>query len=260
MNKNFIINKYMLVYEIKNTLNNAASFFFGVIFPTLLNILISISVTKDMPDNIKADVTTVIFVGISIIIPLCIMLISYATAFSVEVENNIPLRLKLFGISDKKLVITKLLTHYLYFTASMIIYFAANILILGKNIIAPSVTGFIIYIIILYIFAAACLVMAHGIAILLQKSGITYGVTMGLYFAIMILSGVMGIKPSQMPAAIEKISMTLPTYYIVSEKFLKLWKGEAYNIMPLIQAMIFFTAVSLIVLCLGFYFRKRRDK
>jgi len=89
---------------------------------------------------------------------------------------------------------------------------------------------------------------------LLRKYGPTYAVTMILYFAFMIVCGMMGVKVNQLPEIVQSVAYTLPMTYI-STDFVEFWEKGNYNFGPLFLSTIFLGIVSLVIL----FFRIKRS-
>jgi len=142
-------------------------------------------------------------------------------------------------------------------TASLFIY--TTIVWFALEIQIPTLKSALILIVSLYALATCLFVLAHGIALFFKKFGPTYGITMVLYFAIMILSGMFGVQAKDFPEPLKNVAYFLPTTYISGE-FIDFWQGGTYNFVPYIQSFIFFAAVSCIVLFMAMNYNKRKVK
>lgn len=255
MNKNKISLK-MIQYELRNVAGNPFVHIFGVGFPILLSIIITKAVSGEVtnPAMLKEVITT-IFLGIGSIIPLATILMGYSSTCSQDIEKGIPLRMQLFGFSEKYTIINRLVAEFLYMTAAFGIYFLVGNLSL--ELAKPSASGVVVYFLCMYLFAAILFVLAHGIANIAKKFGITYMITMILYFGMMVLGGMMGITIDKLPKGVQVISKLLPSTYLNRDGFI-LWSGKSYNFGPMIQSYIFFTAISGIIIFLMIY-RSRRN-
>lgn len=249
-------NIFLIKYELKNNLYNGYSFFFGAIFPMMLLILISRSFTADVPANMQGKIITGLFLTMSMIVPLASVFLGYAATYANELEKNIPQRLNLFGISQSRLFTNKLIANYIFFTFCLLVYSISVFLV---KIEPPKIAPLLVWLLVLYIFSAFLLALAHGIASMIKSFGPTYGVVMGVYFAIMILSGMMGVTIDNLPKFIQPLSNLLPTSKM-GDGFVEYWVGGSYNFAPLIQSMIFFGAVSFIVLLISFKVGSRKTK
>lgn len=245
----------MIQYELRNISGNPFVHIFGIGFPILLAILISKGVTADIPDGAYLkEAVTMIFLGIGSIIPMATIFMGYASTASIDLEKGIPLRMQLFGFEEKYTIVNRLLAEFVYMTGAFLLYGIVGFAVLKINV--PTIMGFLFYIVCIYVFSAVLFIMSHAIANLVQKFGLTYMITMILYFGMMILSGMMGITIDQLPKGIRIISNLLPCTYFQKD-FYKVWMGKSYNFMPMLQAYIFFVAIAGILLFLMIYRSKR---
>ncbi|MFA9376543.1 MAG: ABC transporter permease [Lachnotalea sp.] len=254
MNKNKVSLR-MIQYELRNVAGNPFVHIFGVGFPILLSIIITKAALSEMLDNsYMSEVVTSIFLGIGSIIPLATILMGYSSTCSQDIEKDIPLRMQLFGFSEKYTIINRLLAEFIYMSFAFLIYF-----VVGWNtikIVTPVAFGAIIYFVCLYIFGAILFLLAHAIANLVKKFGLTYMITMLIYFGMMILSGMMGITVDKLPKSLQVISNLLPSTYL-NKDFYTVWIGKTYNFVPMIQSYIFFFAISGILMFIMIYSSKR---
>lgn len=245
----------MIQYELRNVAGNPFIHIFGVGFPILLSIIISKAAASEIPDNaFIGEIVTSIFLGIGAIIPLATILMGYSSTCSQDIEKGIPLRMQLFGFNEKYTIINRLIAEFIYMTFAFVIYFIVGISAL--KIVRPVISGVIIYFICLYIFAAALFILAHAIANLVKKFGLTYMITMIIYFGMMILSGMMGITADKLPKGVKVISNLLPSTYLNKDIY-TVWIGKTYNFVPMIQSYIFFFALSGILTFIMVYQSKR---
>lgn len=249
-------NWHLIKYELKNNINNGYSFFFGAVFPLMLLVLLSKTVTSDLPENVKAPVITSLFLSMSMIVPLATMFLGYAATYANELEKDVPLRLNLFGISQNRLFSSKLIANYIFFTGCLA-FFAISLFFIKIEPGKP--VAILVWLLVIYIFSAFLLALAHGISSMIKSFGPTYGVAMGLYFIIMILSGMMGISLDNLPKFLQPVAKLLPPTQI-GGNFVDFWMGKSYNFAPLIQSMLFFGAISFIILLISFRINKRKNK
>ena len=241
--------KYNLVkYEFRNLVGNVFAVIFGVIFPIFMSIFLGNIIAGKAPAEFREIITTNIFISNSLMIPLATVFIGYSATFSQELEKNIPLRFRLFGYSERSLVASKVLAYLIFMTIALAIYTIATFLALKIQV--PSLSSALILIVSLYFLATVFFALAHGISLFFKKFGPTYAITMILYFAIMILSGMFGVQAKDFPAPLMKVAYLLPTTYICGE-FIDFWQKGSYNFMPYIQSLVLFTAISLIILFLA---------
>ena len=118
------IRKHLLIYEFINTTANIFVIIFGVIFPIFMAILFANVIAGQFPEYAQTDIRTMIFLQMSMVIPMATMFIGYAGTFSQEVENKITLRLDLFGIKKRSVLTAKILANLIFLLASAAVYFA----------------------------------------------------------------------------------------------------------------------------------------
>ncbi|ABX41668.1 ABC transporter permease [Lachnoclostridium phytofermentans] len=246
--KTLLPNKRMILYELRNVKGNFFTLFFGIAFPIVFSILMPSIIMRDLPESEQSKAIVSVFVTMSMVIPMAVMLLGYAANYSQEVENEVPLRLDLFGIQPKKLFAAKLIAHLIFITITFMIYTLVDFIVLDIPI--PAARVIIIWLSCLYLLAIIFFMMAHGITSILKKFGTTYGVIMFMYFAFMILCGMMGLTVEQLPKGLKSIALLLPMSYI-SKDFVGIWEGGSYNYAPLIQSFIFFAAIAGILVLLG---------
>lgn len=232
----------MIQYESRNVAGNPFVHVFGIAFPILLSIIIIKAMASDISNTTYlGELSTSIFLGFGTIIPMATILMGYSCTLSQDIEKDIPLRMKLFGFSEKFTIINRLIAEFIYMTIAFIIFFVVGRIVLGIK--EPVISGAITYFVLLYIFAAILFILAHAIANLVKKFGLTYMISMLIYFGMMIFSGMMGVSIDKLPRSMQVISNLLPTTYI-SRDFYGVWVGKAYDFVPMIQSYIFFCAIA----------------
>lgn len=254
--KNNRVTCFALKYEFLNTLYNGYAFFFGAVFPVLLLLLITKGIATDVPKEFQGEVFTSIFLGMAMIVPLATVFLSYGSTYANELEKEVPTRMNLFGFNQRSILISKMVANFAFLTMCLIIYFVVSMLLI--DIKAPTAIALLVFIVVIYIMSTELMVLAHGIANLLRKFGSSYGVLMALYFIMMALSGLMGIKVENLPLVARKVSDFLPMKY-ASAEYIDYWLGKDYNFGPMIQSFIFFGALSLIILLFSFRYRARKE-
>ena len=252
-----LFNLALVKYEFRNLMGNIFTIIFGVFFPIGMTLFFGTAMIGQVPEDAKDIFITSIFITNSVIIPLASILVGYSAVFSQELEKNIPLRFRLFGYSEKTVLISKICAHLIFMTLSLVLYTVVICSILKVQV--PSLSSAIVLIVSLYLLSTFFFILAHGIALFFKKFGPTYAVTMILYFAIMILSGMFGVQAKNFPDGVQAVAYAFPTTYICGE-FIDFWKGGSYNFVPYIQSFIFFAAVSCIVLFMSIYHNSRRVK
>lgn len=244
----------MVLYELRNINGNFMPHFFGIVFPNMMSLIFSKTLVNQVPEAMQQNVVISVMVSMSLVIPMSIMFIGYGAVYALEVENEVPLRMRLFGFHEKSLMTAKIIAHLIFLTIAFIIYAIFQTLIL--DIPKPAVSTLFCLLASLYLIGVILLVVAHSIANIFRKFSITFGITMCVYFTLMILTGMMGISTEQLPKMLQKIAATLPMTYI-SNDFADFWQGGSYNFMPFIQSFIFLGAVSGILMMYAQYRNKR---
>jgi ABC-2 type transport system permease protein len=241
-------NLRLFLYEVRNIKGNIFVIIFGIFFPIIMSIISVKVFLKEVPDEMMAEAVARVFITMSIVIPMATVFIGYAATFSQEIENKIPMRMRIFGYSEKSLLLAKMAANLFFLTIGLIIYTVADFAFIG--IPMPSPSAACILILSLYALSVVFFVLAHGLALIFRKFGPTYAVTMVFYFGSMILCGMFGSMPSQFPRPLQFFAYLLPMSYM-SEDFADFWKGGSYNFVPFIQAFLFFAAISCIILVLA---------
>lgn len=249
------ISRRLVKYELKNASGNIWSIIFGLFFPIIFGVIIYKGSLSQLPESFAREFGTALYLSMVIMSINSILLIGYATNLSIEIGERINLRLNLFGISQKNLVLTKLISQMILFIICFLIYTLLFYILVGIE--TPVFSGFIIYILSVFVLSIFTFILGNGLANLFQKFGPTYAATMAFMFGTMFLSGMMGFPLEQMPKAMQNISYIFPYVYI-SRDFYKIWMGESYNLVPFIQSMILFGALAMGVLLISFYKNRRK--
>lgn len=244
----------MVLYELRNINGNFMTHFFGIVFPNIMCLLLSKTVGSQVPDNVRQEVLTSITLSMSLVMPMAIMLLGYGALYSKEVERGIPLRMRLFGYSEKSEITAKLIAHLIFLTIAFIIF--SLVQIIAMDIPKPAFSSLICLILSLYLLGIIFLVIAHSFAQIFKKFSITFGVSMFLYFMIMMITGMMGIETEQLPQTLQKIAGMFPMTY-VSNDFSSFWQGGSYNFMPYIQSLLFLGAIAGILLLYSMHKNRR---
>lgn len=241
-------NWYLISYELRNITGNIFVIFFGVIFPIMMSALFSVTLKKQLPESIYQESVTSLFITMSMIIPMAVLLIGYAANYSQELEKDIPLRLNLFGFSEKVMLLAKMTAYLIFTTAAFVLYVVSDAIML--DLLPPKPAAAVCFVVALYTLSIIFFVLAHGLATIFRKFGPTYAASMFLYFGFMILCGMMGITVDQLPTGLKAVARVFPMSYISSD-FITFWQGGNYNFAPLIQSYLFLGAISLIILILS---------
>ncbi len=244
----------LILYEIRNILGNPFIPIFGVIFPIVMSFIITMGIAAQVPESMVKQANTEVFITMSLVIPMAIIFLGYSAIYSQEIEKEIPIRLRLFGFNERGVIIAKIIAQMLVMTIAFIIYIAIDFILLDLQI--PKFSSALVLIICLYLLGAIFFILSHGLANIFKKFGPTYAVAMVLYFGIMLICGMMGIRTENLPEAVKAVAYTLPMTYI-SNDFIDFWEKGSYNFAPIIQAFLFFGAISGIVLILSLYKNRR---
>lgn len=249
------LNRYYLLTELKNLTGNWFIPFFGIVFPLFMAQIIIRAVVTDVPEAVMQEVSTTIALSFLQLVPLAVVFLGHASLYSQEMEKRIPLRMQLFGYSQSTQMLVRMISLLIFFTFGLLI----NLLVfkLTLDVATPTLMGFFLTVLVYYLLGVILFMLAHGIANFFRKFGPAYGVSMTLYFAFMILGGMMGITKDQLPSFLKPLANLLPFGY-VGQDIYKVWVGQSYNWIPLIQALLFLGGVSAIVMLLSFRYRKNQ--
>lgn len=240
--KRKLISLQMILFELRNTMGNPYVHIFGIGLPVLLVYVISRVLVSEITDvAILSMAITSLFLGIGAIIPLATVLIGYSASRAQELEKGIPQRMELFGIKAKVSVCNKVVSELIFMMIAFVIYFAFGYLFM--DIEMPTASGALLYAACILGLSVIMFCMAHSVATIFKKFGITYCITMMLYFAILLFSGMMGVTYDNMSGGMQAIAKLLPTTYI-NKDFYTVWAGESYNFVPMVQAYLFLAAVA----------------
>lgn len=250
------ISLQMLSFEFRNTIGNPYVHIFGVGMPVLMMIVIIRAVMGEMLDAESFSIAaTSVFLGIGALIPMATILMGYGVSHAQEMEKGIPQRMELFGIRTSVSICNRILSEIIFMALAFCVYFAAGFAFAEVN--TPKVSGFLLYVLCILVLSVILFCLAHAISSLLRKFSLTYCVTMLVYFAMMILGGMMGISYDNMPSGVQVAAKMLPVTYI-NRDFYIIWNGDKYNYMPMLQSYLLLSAVSGILLYLSVRHSKRK--
>lgn len=238
----------LVLYEIRNVLGNPFVYMFGIFFPILMLFIITKAVQADVPESAISQANTAVFITMSLIIPMAVVLLGYSSNYSQELEKEIPLRMKLFGIPEKSVLTAKIIAQFTVMAAGLILYTIVAYVSLDMEIPRPGSAFSLI--ICLFLQGGIFFALAHGVASILKKFGPTYAIMMAVYFGVMVLCGMMGVQVDELPDFLQKAAALLPMSYI-SRDFIDFWTEGSYNFAPLIQSFLFLGAVSGIILLIA---------
>lgn len=244
--------KYVF-YEFKNAMSNFFALFFGVVFPIFMAIMF-FNIYKDQAAGYETELANQFFVNFSLMIPLALVFISFASIFSQEIEKEITVRMQLFGYSIKKQMISKAIAQLLMLIMAFAIF--ALVVCLAIPVSAPSLYALSLYLINLIVFSFCLFLLAYSISLLTRRFSITYGITMTFYFAFMFLSGMMGMDLSKMSGAVQYASNLIPSAQM-NRLFSVMWTNHAGNLAPLVQSQIFFFALTILLYLFTLWFNRR---
>lgn len=231
----------MIGYELRNINGNFMTHFFGIVFPNIMSLLFSSMIGKQVPEAARPGVTVSVVICMSLVMPMSIMFLGYGALYSQEVEHEIPQRMRLFGFSEKSLIMAKIIVHLLFLTGAMLLYGVVQTLLL--DIPRPAFSSLLLLVVSLYLMGAIFLVIVHSMANIFRRFSVTFGISMTVYFLLMMVTGMMGISTDELPDVLQRIARTLPMTYI-SNDFADFWQGGSYNFMPYIQSCIFLAALT----------------
>lgn len=245
----------LIKYEFRNLMGNIFTMIFGVFFPIGMTIFFGTAMAGNVPAEAKEVFITTTFITNSVIIPLASILVGYSAVFSQELEKNIPMRFRLFGYTEKTVLISKICANLIFITLALTVYAVVVYSVIKVQV--PSISSALILIISLYLLSTFLFILAHGISLYFKKFGPTFAISMGLYFGIMVISGMFGVQAKSFPNPLRAVAYALPTTYISGE-FIDFWQAGSYNFVPYIQSFIFFAAVSGIILFMSIHHDSRR--
>lgn len=249
--KRKLISLQMVIFELRCVVGNPYVHIFGVGLPTVLALLITKVAASEMTGSGITGaaeismIATSLYLGMGTLIPMAVILMGYAVSYAEELSKGIPQRMQLFGIKRSVSFCSRAVAELLFIFVSFFIFFASGCIF--SEIEKPQLPGAVSYAVCMAVFSVICLALAHGIACICRNFGKTYCVSMMLYFSFMILGGMMGISYENLPKWAQAVAKLLPVMYI-NRDFYKIWTGEEYNCMPMIQSFFFLAAVSGILL------------
>ena len=234
-------NLSLVIYELRNINGNLMPDFFGIVFPNIMCLLLARVVGSQMPEGMQREAATSIMLTMSLIMPMSTLLLGYGCLYSNEIEKGIPIRMRLFGFRPASEITAKIIAQLVFLTITFVIFGIFQVTVM--DVLRPSFASLLCLLASLYLLGILFMVISHSIATMCRSFSLTFGITMFLYFAFMILTGMMGIQTEQLPKAMQTVARTLPMTYISSD-FIDFWQGGSYNFMPFIQSFLFLGAVS----------------
>ena len=245
----------MLGFEFRKVIGNPYVHIFGVGMPVLMMIVVTRAVIGQMVDEaMVSQAETSVFLGIGALIPMATIFMGYGISNAQELEKGIPQRMELFGIRESVSLCNRILSEVIFMVFAFLVYFAAGYGL--ADLRAPKPVGVLLYVVCILGFSVILFCLSHAISSLLRKFSLTYCVTMIVYFAMMILGGMMGISFDNMPGPVQAAAKLLPVTYI-NRDFYTVWKGENYNFVPMLQSYLLMGAAAGILM---FFTMKRRER
>lgn len=246
-----LISAQMVLFELRNVVGNPYVHIFGVGLPVVMAILISKIAESEMKNAGMADhavismTSTQIYLGMGTLIPMAVILMGYSISYAQEMEKGIPERMMLFGIKNHVSLCNRAVSEAIFISVAYAIFFLTGIIFIGID--GPVVSGVLIYACCMLALSIIFLMMGHGIACICRGFGRTYCAAMMIYFVFMILGGMMGVSYESLPKWAQVLAKLLPVTHI-NKGFYEVWRGKAYNYMPLAQSYLFLGAVAGIML------------
>lgn len=249
------MNKYIFKYEIKQFMKNYAGIFFGMIFPILIGSLVIMGVTSNIPDSAVNETKKSILLTINTIGPISIFLIGFSSIFAKDLEEGVYDRLELFSINHLQMAKYKFIVYYVFYMISNILYFVIMVNSFDIDISLASIlkhTGYVSLIVISLFFTA------YALCLFSKKFSVAYSLSMIIYFALMILGGMMGIAVEDLPKALKPIAKLLPTSHFSSVDYINEVGANGRLNYSFLQNIIVFIILSIILFELALYKNRRK--
>ncbi len=245
--------KSLIKYELISVIKNGYILGFAVVLPCVLFLLISKGIISEVPKNMQKNIVTSLFIGFSSVIPLAGVFLGHSANYSREYENGVPQRLHLFGISNKALITSKIVSQLLFVIVAFMIYyvFARAVGLEFSNIII-----LIVMMSLLIVQALTEFLLSHSIVCLVKKFGACYAITMILYFFFMIISGNMGIRLEMLPKPLQFIGKNMLPFVEYTNFNINLLNGRALDFRSLVLSNLIFISLGLLI----FVISRIRDK
>lgn len=237
-----------LILEFKNILGNFIGIFFGFIFPVLLANIIIFSRKSEIPPQFVSDFKVTIFITMISIIPLSLALVGFPALFSQETEKGVTRRMVLFGYGITKQLINKLISNIVViFIAVGVYFFSVGYM---NDIKLPSAYSLFILLVSLFIISIDFYMITFAITWWLKKFSYVYGVTMVLYFIVMILTGMFGVSSEKFGTIIYGIAKCIPIT-LFAKTLIKNWSASFYSLGNYVWVLIGFTIFSFLLFLLS---------
>ncbi|QPK94180.1 ABC transporter permease [Actinomyces sp. zg-332] len=237
-----------LVLEIKNVLGNFIGLFFSYIFPIMLANIIIFSRKGEIPAQAVPEFKTSVFLLLISVIPISLALVGFPALFSQETDKGVTKRMILFGYTIEKQLINKLIANVLVIFSAVGVYF----LCVGwvNEINKPSAFSIIFLLFGILFISIDFFLITFTLTLWLRKFSRVYGVTMTLYFLVMILTGMFGVSPDKFGKIIETIANCIPIT-LLTKLTTEHWGESFYSLGNYPYVLIGFTAFSIVCYFLG---------
>jgi|SRR5690625_1770949 len=245
--------KKEIIYEVKNILGNIFTIIFGFIFPTLMTIILYNAIKADINITDINYLKIHLFVSNAVMIPLAIVFVGFVALFSQEIEKGVVLRMSLFGYTEKRQLKAKFISQLIVVFISLLLY--SIIIIPVLKIPEINMLGFVYILISYLILTVLFFIIGFSISLLTKRFSVSFGITMSLYFIIMILSGMMGVSSDDLPFLLKQISYVLPTNHLIKNSY-NLWNNIGFELTGLIISFIIFIIISTVLYFIAFKNRK----
>ncbi|WP_367300601.1 hypothetical protein [Leuconostoc carnosum] len=179
-----MIKKRKLIFEFQNLLGNMITLFFGFAFAPMMALVFGSSY-----DNVPQALNQ-LYLSFFSTIPLSMVFVGFSSLFSQEVEHGFTLRAELFGYSRVSQALHKFIALTGFVLLSSIIY--SWIFLSHFNLPLPSPSIMVQMAIFQILNTAVYFMIVFLLTMILKKFSQVYGISMISYFAIMIISGIMG--------------------------------------------------------------------
>lgn len=117
-----LFNAKLLKYELKSQIKNWYIPFFGLVFPIFMSQIITRNALGDVPEGILPYAHIKVFFSFAMYIPMCCVFLAHSNNYGYEVEREIPLRLKLFGIPEFTQISCRLQSVLIVSTVAIVIF------------------------------------------------------------------------------------------------------------------------------------------
>lgn len=242
-----LFNAKLLKYELKSQIKNWYIPFFGLVFPIFMSQIITRNALGDVPEGILPYAHIKVFFSFAMYIPMCCVFLAHSNNYGYEVEREIPLRLKLFGIPEFTQISCRLQSVLIVSTVAIAIFCLS--FFLSFETPKPSISAVAISIAVFYLLCISLFLLAHSLAIIIRRYEATSGIAMVIYFICLFMGGGLGLQQNTFPKFLKTVFSIFPFYYL-NETLGGLFY-KATDTAPLFQSLIFFMLLGLAMLFIG---------